>query len=162
MTLKAILNRRSIRDFMPDNVSDDKILEIIKAGQFAPSAMGNRAVKYLVITKKETKKALYEIVGQNFVKEAPVLILPYLDKGASPEPLADLSVCSATMMIEAVNQGLGSVWKNIHQNFSTNVAKILDLSADAYFTHLLAIGKPKNTPILHGESEIKLDIIRFI
>ena len=46
MILKEILFRRAVREYKPDPVSEESIAEIIKAGQFAPSAHGSRAVHY--------------------------------------------------------------------------------------------------------------------
>ncbi|PIP92152.1 nitroreductase, partial [Candidatus Wolfebacteria bacterium CG18_big_fil_WC_8_21_14_2_50_39_7] len=35
MIIKEISNRRSVREYKPDDVTDELIIEIIKAGQFA-------------------------------------------------------------------------------------------------------------------------------
>lgn len=49
MILKEILSRRSIREYKPDAVPNELILEIIKAGQFAPTAVNNRSVEFIVV-----------------------------------------------------------------------------------------------------------------
>ena len=41
-TIKAILQRRSVRTFKPDQLSEQDLQAIIEAGQYAPSARANR------------------------------------------------------------------------------------------------------------------------
>ncbi len=65
MIIKEILNRRSVREYEPTMVSQEHIVEIIKAGQFAPTARNNQAVEFIVIKKSETKDKIFESSGRN-------------------------------------------------------------------------------------------------
>jgi nitroreductase len=64
MIIKKILNRRAVREYKPDDVSDEQIIEIIKAGQFAPTARGNKAVEFIVIRNQDIKNEIFEIVNK--------------------------------------------------------------------------------------------------
>ena len=92
MVIKEILNRRSVREYKSEQIPEEYLIEIIKAGQFAPSAKHNKAIEFIVIRDQETKDKIFEIVGQDFVKEAPVLIIPVTDTTKTNCPVQDLSV----------------------------------------------------------------------
>lgn len=47
--IKCILTRRSIRKFSSEMVNDEDIRDIVKAGEFAPSAMGKQERIIVVI-----------------------------------------------------------------------------------------------------------------
>lgn len=55
MIIKEILNRRSVREYKNKAVPEKYITEIIKAGQFAPTARHNQAVEFIVIRNQKTK-----------------------------------------------------------------------------------------------------------
>lgn len=113
MMLKAIKDRRSVREYKSNPVSDEDILEIIKAGQFAPSAKNNRAIEFIVVKSQITKNKLCEIMGQEFIKKAPVLIIPLANPKKSAAPIQDLSVASENIFLQAASTSLGTVWKNV-------------------------------------------------
>jgi nitroreductase len=109
---KEILNRRSVRDHKPEAVPQKHIVEIIKVGQFAPTAGNNRAIEF-VVKDQETKDKIFDILGQEFVKTAPVLIIPASDTARTNCPIQDLSVASENMFLQATALGLGTVWKSL-------------------------------------------------
>ena len=55
MIIKEIRERRSVRNYLSEDVSDKDILEIIKAAQFAPTAMNNKEVQFILVRDQETK-----------------------------------------------------------------------------------------------------------
>jgi len=66
MILKEILNRRSVREYKPDGVPDELIMEIIKAAQFAPTGRSAHAIEFLVIKEQKIKNEIFKIAGQEF------------------------------------------------------------------------------------------------
>jgi nitroreductase len=48
MIVKEISNRRSIKKYKAETVPEEYITEIIRAAQFAPSAMNNHAIELKV------------------------------------------------------------------------------------------------------------------
>jgi nitroreductase len=58
--LKIIRARRSVRDYLPDEVPDDVIREMIRAGCHAPSAMNKQPWRFVVIKDRELMKKLSE------------------------------------------------------------------------------------------------------
>ena len=69
MIIQAILERRSVRAYKDDPIADDVIREIIMAGCHAPTAHGTSAVEFVIITDPDMKQKIFEIVGQDYVKE---------------------------------------------------------------------------------------------
>jgi len=131
---KKIYLRRSVRDYKPNDVPDDIIREVIKAGTYAPYAM-NQPWRFEVIKNGEmiarlserAKKLWLDSVGKssdpeikrlekamkmpkfNIFYNAPVLVLIFAAPGAhSPQ-----EVCAAAaenMMLAARSFGIGSCW----------------------------------------------------
>ena len=66
--LDAILQRRSIRKFLPKNIEKNIIEKIIEAGISAPSAKNRQPWKYIIVTNKN-KNEMIEIIKTGFEKE---------------------------------------------------------------------------------------------
>lgn len=151
--IESIKKRRSCRKFKKDNVSQEDLLEIIMAGEFAPSAIGSHAVEYIIVRQKETKEKIYSVVGQDFIKIAPVLIVPVIDTKKSPEPVQDLSVVSENIMLQATDLGYGTVWKNVSKEWFEKLVTILKLPANKLFINLIPMGIPQETLYEHKRED---------
>lgn len=147
MIIKEIFNRRSVREYKPDPAPRKYIIEIIKAGQFAPTARNNQAVEFVVIEKQETKNNIFEIVGQEFVKEAPVLIIPVSDTTKTNCPIQDLSVASENIFLQATALGLGTVWKGLQPGWPEKIKKLLGIPEQYKVINIIPVGYPKEKPI---------------
>ena len=151
--LKEILNRRSVREYQNKEVLDKDILEIIKAGQFAPSANHNQAVEFIIIRGQEMKNKLFELVGQEFVKEAPVLIIPVTNLSKTTCPVEDLAVASENMFLEAAALGLGAVWKAIREEQEDEVKQLLNIPKQFKVINIIPLGYPKEKIISHSDKD---------
>ena len=77
---EAIKKRRSIRKFLPDDVSEEMIEQMLEAARLAPSATNHQPWRFMVVRDKEVKKELCRIRGgQRFIEEAPVVIVCFTD-----------------------------------------------------------------------------------
>ena len=56
--LKNIYSRRSVRDYLPDDVPDDIIRELIRAGTYAPSVANKQPWRFVVIKNRELMNKL--------------------------------------------------------------------------------------------------------
>ena len=52
--LGNLLERRSIRAYKPDQISEDELQSVLKAGLCAPSAMNRQPTAMLVVQDKDT------------------------------------------------------------------------------------------------------------
>ena len=148
MIIKEILNRRSVREYKSKTVPQEHIFEIIKAGQFAPTAHNNRAIDFIVIRSQETKDRIFEIVGQEFTKEAQVLIIPVSDTTKTNFSVQDLSVASENMFLQATALGLGTVWKSLktERKEAEKIKKLLGIPKQYAAINIIPVGYPKNKP----------------
>lgn len=153
MIIKEILDRRSVREYTSDAVPDESVTEVIKAGQFAPSGRNIKANEFIVVRDVETKKKLFNIVGQDYVKDAPVLIIPACDATKTGLSVQDLALASGFMFLEAAALGLGTVWKNVTPEWEEGVKKILNIPAEFKVINIIPVGFPKEKVEPHSDSE---------
>jgi nitroreductase len=150
MTIDAIRNRRSVREYKSDQVRDEDITEIIKAAQFGPTAHNNQAIEFVVVREQATKDEIYGITGsdetQRFVSHAPVLLVMVTDKEKTPMPIEDLSAASENVFLEAVSRGLGSVWKHITAEQDPQIKELLGIPGNFTLINVIPIGYAASAP----------------
>ena len=77
---EAIKVRRSIRKFAPDDIPEELIEQMLEAARLAPSASNRQPWRFLVVRDKEVRKKLRHIcLEQQFIEEAPVVIVCFGD-----------------------------------------------------------------------------------
>lgn len=77
---EAIKTRRSIRRFVPDDVPDEMINQILEAARLSPSGSNSQPWRFLVVRDAEKRKELRRIsMNQRFVEEAPVVVIAFVD-----------------------------------------------------------------------------------
>lgn len=129
--IKAMVERRSIREYKPDMVEQDKIDEIIRAGLYAASGMDFQPSIIVEVTNKELRDRLSEMnreigafpEGSDPFYGAPVVLIVLSEK-AKPNRVYDGSLVMGNMMLAAHSLGLGSCW--IHrakEEFKTEEGK---------------------------------------
>jgi nitroreductase len=158
MIINSIKKRRSFRTYKVDPVSDELVSEIIKAAQFAPTAMGRKAVEFVVIKNQETKNAIFEVIDQEYIKTAPVLVAP-VASDQSVLPVQDLSIASENIFLQAAELGLGSVWKNLMPGWEEKVKEILGVPQNFRMINIIPIGFPAEEKSAHGDEEFKVEKI---
>jgi nitroreductase len=133
--LKNIYSRRSVRDYLPDDVPDEVIRELIRAGTYAPSAANKQPWRFVVIKDRElmnklsdkakelwmeldAKASKPELIalanmvsrpGFNIFFNAPLLIMIFSDPDAF-SPQIDCALAAENMMLAARSLEIGSCW----------------------------------------------------
>jgi nitroreductase len=80
---EAIGQRRSVRSFRSDPVSDEAILALLEAARLAPSGSNRQPWRFLVVTDKDEKARLRKICfDQAFIEQAPVVFVCCVDLNA--------------------------------------------------------------------------------
>lgn len=137
-----ILNRRSIRKYKDNEVSDEMINEIVKAGMNAPAARNLKISEYVIIKDKEV---LNKIVEKNphahMLNEAPVGIV-VCGKEASEFWVQDLSASTENILLKATELGLGSCWIGVYpiDQKEKDMKEILNIPDDVRVFSLISIG----------------------
>lgn len=73
--IDAIIDRRSIRRFKSDSVSDEIIKEIIRAGTLAPSAKNRQPWEFVVVTG-QAKNEMSEVLQRGLEREKVKPLMP--------------------------------------------------------------------------------------
>ncbi|MDD5026176.1 MAG: nitroreductase family protein [Candidatus Peribacteraceae bacterium] len=153
MIIEPITARRAVREYENTDISDSQLEDIIRAGQFAPTAHHNASVEFVIIRDPKIKNALFALLDQEFVRDVPVLIAPILDREKSVAPVQDLSVTTENMFLQATAMGLGTVWKNVPEKESEKVKKLLGIPDRYLLINLIPVGYPKGEIIPHSDAD---------
>ena len=57
-TMTTLLNRRSIRTFKADQITDDELNAVLEAGKFAPSGANQQSALFVVVQDRKTRETL--------------------------------------------------------------------------------------------------------
>ena len=84
--LGNLLERRSIRAYKPEQISEDELQSVLKAGLLAPSAMNRQPTAMLVVQDKDTISLLSKLNAKVMGKDidpfygAPTVIVVLADR----------------------------------------------------------------------------------
>jgi len=147
-TLKAILSRRSIRQYKKKKVSKQKINEILKAAMYAPSAMNYQPWHFLVVDKREDINHLYKINPHaEMLLKAPLAIIVCGDLKAEMNIdylVQDCSAATQNALLEIHNLGLGGVWISAYpnQNAVEQIKKYYEIPENIVPVSIISLGYP--------------------
>lgn len=110
--LEVIRNRRSIRKYTDERVSDEKIKEILEAAMMAPTARNMQEWRFLVVTSKDKLKAMGEVNPHlAMANDADFAIVVMADPAVNPGfERVDCGAAIENMLLQAHSMGIGSVW----------------------------------------------------
>ena len=114
--LDIIKKRRSVRHFDCRSLPDEKMEQILEAGRWAPSGADVQPWRFIVVTQKETLKAIaelchYEMFRSRHVGEAGAVVVICAETDAgSPTYMIDCAIAGTNMTLMATALGIGSCW----------------------------------------------------
>jgi nitroreductase len=127
-TIQTILGRRSIRDYQSGQIGEEELQEILLAGQYAPTAMGQQPWHFTVIQNPDLLEQLQLQCKSLFLHSdnpdlravasreeyhvfhhAPTLLIVSGDCRAIT-PLQDCVLAMENMLLAAASLGVGSCW----------------------------------------------------
>lgn len=117
----AILGRRSIRKYKPDNIPKEAILQICEAGIYAPSAGNLQDVRYVVVLERDKIKKIADMCPeQEWVGTANAIIIVcsktekvgkwYGERGEMLYSIQGAAASIENMLLTAHALGIGSCW----------------------------------------------------
>ena len=153
--LKAVKERRSIRDFQKKEIPGDIVDKLVDALIWAPSAGNLQARKFYFIKDEDLKKKIaVAALKQHFLAEAPLVIVGctdsrisyrYGERGVCLYSIQDVACSLMGMMLVAYDNGLGSVWVGAFDE--SVVSEILKLPEYLRPVSIVAVGYPSKVPI---------------
>lgn len=78
-TIKQLQNRRSVRNFTGERISDEDLELILRTAQRAPSSVNGQQVSLLVTRDKQKLKKLSELCNQEHIATADVFVVVVMD-----------------------------------------------------------------------------------
>lgn len=130
--LFKIIQRRSVREFTKEVVTDEELHEILKVGMSAPSAMQKDSWHFIVIRKPFYLSKLVDILpGGQPLKTANVAILVCGDRsiahrGQLSYLVQECAAATQNILLAASMMNIGSCWLGVHP-VAERVALINDL-----------------------------------
>ncbi|MBO5841321.1 MAG: nitroreductase family protein [Methanobrevibacter sp.] len=159
--LNAMKSRRTIRQFKPIEVEDEKINMILEAGRYAPTGANSQDVKYTILGSKQAeaeeicvnlfrkgKKVgnissylrRIEVTDNFFFKGAPLVIV------VSSKSNINAGLASAYMEIMANSLGLGVLYSGFFvmcTKLSRKLRNLIELEKGHEVVSCMVIGYPK-------------------
>ena len=144
--MKAIRERRSVRQFMDTPVPRDLIMAAIEAASWAPSGLNNQPWRFAITWDKPMKEDLAALTKySNILRSASVLIAVFLDHEASYDYTKDcqaIGACLQNLLLSLHSLDLGAVWIGEILRNKERVIKVLGLPARLELMAMVAVGYP--------------------
>lgn len=154
--LRTLRERRSIRKYRDEQITDDELEAVLRAGTFAPTSRGQQSPYVVAVQNVEICGRLRRMNASVMGVEsdpyygAPTIVLVFVPAD-HPNGLYDGTCVMANMMIAAQAIGLGSCW--IHREaemFATDEGRELmrafGLPDGLRGVGALALGYPDGAP----------------
>jgi len=146
--IEAIINRRSIRKYTGEKVTDNKIEILLKAGMYAPSAVNKQPWHFIVFRDRKVIEEIIKIhPNGRMLKNSDVAILVCWDDNLQHDvgygPV-DCSAATQNILLAAHGTGLGAVWVGIYprENRIKGVHKLFKLPDNIKPFSIISIGYP--------------------
>ena len=114
-----IFRRRSIRKYQDRPVPREMLVNLLKAGMAAPSAVDKKPWEFVVVTEQAQLAALQDLLPfGKYTVPAAIVVCGRLDL-AHTEPdgsywMQDCSAATENILLAAVGLGLGTVWTGVY------------------------------------------------
>ncbi len=129
--LTLIETRRSCRKYKSEQITDEELNAVLKAGTYAPTGMGKQSPFIVAVQNPEMKAKLEKMnasvrgMSGNPYYDAPTYVLVFAPTD-SPFAIQDGTCILENMMLAAHALGLGSCWINREiEMFATDEGKHL-------------------------------------
>jgi nitroreductase len=144
--ISALMQRRSIRRYLPKPIPDSDLKTILEAGRQAPSAANRQPWHFVVVREQQQKRRLAEACsGQLWMAEAEVIIAG-LGKPSVNEKwyLVDVAIAMENMIVAATALGYGTCWVGAFEE--AQVKEVLGIPEEVKVVALTPLGTPADKP----------------
>jgi len=178
----AMKERRSCRNFFPEQVDEATIEKILEAATWAPSPLNSQPWEFIVVTNKEMKEKIFsegercrkwaleksgwKWLGSytlDFLRLAPVLVAVIgdpkktgVDMFMEEGSVGYQAACAAAiqnMHLAAHSFGLGSLWFTLFDKKA--MRGILGIAPEKTPLALICLGKPVSAPTPTPRKDVK-------
>jgi len=153
--LDVIKNRRSIRTYKKQELSQETIEVLVEAGRWAPSAGNVQPWEFVVVASPLVKHNLsIAAYLQRDLEEASIVIVvcadekraeqAYGERGKTLFCIQDTAAAIENIMLTAASLGLGSCWIGAFKE--AEIRKVIEAPSHLKPVALLPIGFPNESP----------------
>lgn len=145
---EGILSRRSIRKYARKSVTEETIVEILKAGMAAPSAVNCQPWHFVVLTDHNVMDGIPDFHPYSkMITDAAAAILVCIDKNLEHGEgygILDCSAATQNLLLAAHAKGLGAVWLGIYPREARieGIKNLLQLPDFIVPLSLISVGYP--------------------
>jgi len=143
---EGLLTRRSVRKYTGEKIEEESILEIVKAGMYAPSANNRRPWHFIIIDDREILRKITEVHPYAaMLSQASHAIAvcgdDTLQNGVDYYKL-DCSAATQNILLAAHSMGYGAVWLAVEprEERIKPISVILELPSHIHPVSLVSIG----------------------
>ena len=166
--LELMINRRSVRKYSSESVTDEQIKTIITAALLGPSGHSKYPCEFIVVKDRETLEKLSHCrVGvAKMLNNASCAIVTIADKDKADTVIEDSSIAMMNMHLMAASLGLGSCWIQIRirdaedgRSSEDFVRDLLNIPDNYLCQAILSIGNLDKQPKPHDINKLNFDKI---
>jgi nitroreductase len=142
--LRIIFARRSIRQYTGQPVSEADITSLLEAGMAAPSAGNRKPWHFVVVTDKQTLRAIADTPPYGRLGDAALAIVVCGDPSISDWWLQDCTLATENILIAAAGLGLGAVFLGCYERAEREqpIRQVLGIPQEIGMASVLSIGYP--------------------
>ena len=163
---ELIKNRRSMRKFTDEELTQDEVVTLLKAALMAPTSKRSNCWQFVVVDDRELLKELSHCKEQSsqFIADAALAIVGMADPVSSVVWIEDASIASIYLQLQAEDMGLGSCWVQVRERYTAAgmasdefIHGLLDIPLQLQVVSVIAVGhkgmerKPFNEEHLQWE-----------
>jgi len=142
--MEAIRERRSVRRYKKESVSMEKLMLLVEAARWAPSAGNSQPWEFLLINDEDVVGTL-GTVSPGWLFEAPALILMCINKKRETDwSYFDAGAAMENMLLLAQSLGLGCC--PIGSFLVQTIMELLELPEHLKPVLLITVGYPDEQP----------------
>jgi nitroreductase len=149
-TLSVIHNRKSVRNFTGESITQNEIDILLKAAMAAPSAANCQPWEFVIVTDRKTLDTLGDALpyAKMIYKAGAAIVVCAVPAQAHKQmheyAVIDATLASHNILLAAEAMGLGAIWTAAYPNPDRmkSVITILNIPANIIPLNVIPIGHP--------------------
>lgn len=158
--------RYSVRSYSDQPVDYEKLMEVLNAARFAPTACNYQPFSLIVIRDLAIRRQCATVYNRPWFLNAPVMIVACCDHSQSWHRSdgkdygeIDVAIVMDHITLAAADVGLGTCWIGNFDVFEAR--KVLKIPAEISVVALTPLGYPSGQPLVTSKSRKPLEQLVF-
>ncbi|EDR27569.1 NADPH nitroreductase, putative [Entamoeba dispar SAW760] len=157
MNMDLFYDRRSVRSYTGEKISEEDINKIIRAGFYAPTAVNKQETEFIIIREKSVLENITKVHPYSSMLKScshAIAVCANLKKAYTPEYwVCDASAATENILLATHMLGYGAVWLGVYpeKDRMESIKKLLQLPEQVEVLSIISIGVPKTQQITRPE-----------